>query len=338
MKKKLLYIGNKLSNSKGTLTTIDTLSVLLKQEGYIVHSVSSIQNKVLRMLDMLFQTFKNRNKVDIVLIDTYSTQNFYYAVLVSRLCRIIKLPYIPILHGGNLPNRLKQSPNLSRKIFSFSKTNIAPSMYLFNAFSTEGYKNLFFIPNTIEIKNYPFLQRKKVSLKLLWVRAFAKLYHPMLAIKIIEQLIEKGFDASLCMVGPEKDGTLAACKFTAEKKKLPVTFTGKLDKLEWISLSKEYDIFINTTNFDNTPVSVIEAMALGLPVISTNVGGLPFLIKTNQTGILVPPNNTKVFVDTIVELYNAPEKVSFLSKNARAKAVSFDWQKVKHQWNDILLE
>ena len=216
MKKKLLYIGNKLSNSIGIPTTIDTLSTLLKEEGYLVLSVSSFKNKALRMLDMLCQTFINRNKVDIVLIDTYSTQNFYYAVLVSRLCKILKIPYIPILHGGNLPNRLKKNPGLSRKIFTFSKTNIAPSLYLFNAFSTEGYKNLCFIPNTIEIKNYPFLQRKKVSLKLLWVRSFASLYNPMLAIQIIELLIEKGYDANLCMVGPEKDGSLAACKLEVE--------------------------------------------------------------------------------------------------------------------------
>ena len=55
-----------------------------------------------------------------------------------------------------------------------------------------------------------------------------------------------------------------------------ITITGILRKAEWIELSKDYDVFINTTNVDNMPVSVIEAMALGMPIVSTNVGGIPF--------------------------------------------------------------
>ena len=51
-----------------------------------------------------------------------------------------------------------------------------------------------------------------------------------------------------------------------------VTLTGRLSKNEWISLSRDYDIFINTTDYDNHPVSVIEAMALGLPIVTTNAG------------------------------------------------------------------
>ena len=49
-----------------------------------------------------------------------------------------------------------------------------------------------------------------------------------------------------------------------------VIFQGRLTKHEWVELSYNYDIFINTTNYDNQPISVIESMALGLPIISTN--------------------------------------------------------------------
>ncbi len=336
MKKRLLYIGNKLSGNKKTVTTIETLSALLKEEGYEVVSASSVSNKILRLLDMLWQTFKYRNKVDFVLIDTYSTLNFYYAVYVAKICRFYKIPYIPILHGGNLPRRLKKSPKQSKKIFANAKINIAPSHYLKEAFIKEGFTNITYIPNTIELKNYPFLLRKEIKVKLLWVRSFAKLYNPKLALAIVEALQKQKIEVSLCMVGPEKDGTLAECKKIVTEKNLPITFTGKRSKEEWISLSKDYDLFINTTNFDNTPVSVIEAMALGLPVISTNVGGIPFSIQHNKTGILVEPNNVSHFVRAINDLVKSSDKAQKIAAQARKKVEQFDWEIVKHDWNHIL--
>ncbi len=332
--KNIIYIGNKLANK--TVTTIDTLSGLLIEEGYMVKSYSSCNNKIFRFVDMLLAIIKNKNWADLVLIDTYSTQNFYYAVFVAKLCRTFHIPYIPILHGGNLPNRLTKSPRLSKKLFKNAKINVAPSHYLLEAFKNSGFNNLAYIPNTIEIKKYPFLQREKIKAKLLWVRSFASIYNPVLALDIVEELLNQGFDASLCMVGPEKDGSLEKCKAIAQQKKLPVTFTGKVSKKEWIHLSKEYDIFINTTNFDNTPVSVIEAMALGLPVVSTNVGGLPFLITNNKTGILVPPNNAGVFVKAIKDLLANPKKAIQVSKNARLEVEKFDWEQVKQKWFKIL--
>jgi len=336
VKKRILYIGNKLSKKGSTVTSIETLGLFLEKEGFSVFTASSLKNKAFRLFDMLFKTFQYRNIVDVVLIDTYSTQNFYYAVLVALVCRIFEIDYIPILRGGNLPNRLNQSPKLSRKLFDKAKTNIAPSHYMLEAFKKERYTNLTYIPNTIEINNYPFLLRKEMKFKLLWVRSFAELYNPLLAIHIVEELTKKNIDVSLCMVGPKKDGSLEKCKELARQKNLPITFTGMLKKTEWIALSKEYDLFINTTNFDNTPVSVMEAMALGLPVISTNVGGLPYLIENNKTGILVLPNNVEAFVEAIRDLLSSPEKAGFLAKNARDVVEQFDWEVVKGKWDEVL--
>ena len=335
MKKKILYIGNKLS-SKGTLTTIETLSNLLSSEGCEVVSVSNVQNKIVRLLDMLWSTFKFRSKVDIVLIDTYSTRNFYYAVIVAEICRLFKIPYIPILHGGNLPFRIEKSPKVSQKLFKGAKTNIAPSHYLLNAFKEKGYTNLTYIPNTIELKKYPYKKRETIKLNLLWVRSFSEIYSPKLALEIIEKLVSQNIQVSLCMVGPEKDGSLKECQEIVIQKKLPVTFTGLLSKEEWIDLSKDFDLFINTTNFDNTPVSVMEAMALGLPVISTNVGGIPYLIENGKTGVLVPSNNSQAFVDEIDALFNNPLKAIEISKNARIAVEKFDWEVVKGLWNNLL--
>ena len=156
--KQILYVGNKLKSNNQSVTTIDTLSSLLIEEGYNVVSTSDKQNKLLRLLDMVCTFFKLYKKVDFMLIDTYSTFNFMYAYVLSVLAKWFKVKYIPILHGGNLPNRLLNSPAMSKQIFKNSYRNIAPSNYLKVEFEKYGYA-VEYIPNVLEIKNYTFKLR-----------------------------------------------------------------------------------------------------------------------------------------------------------------------------------
>lgn len=334
--KKLLYIGNNLSHSGKTETTIETLSESLRSEGFTVYAVSDIKNKAFRLLHMLLAILKYARKVDYVLIDAYSTSNFYYTYLCSQLCRLLNLKYIPILHGGNLPNRLIKSPKFSRAIFNNSYINVAPSIFIQSEFEKQGYSNLISIPNSINIKNYPFKKRSFETINLLWVRSFSEIYNPLLAIKILKLLLDGGVKATLCMIGPDNDGALLKAKEYAKVLGVELTFTGKLSKEAWIKLSESYNLFINTSNFDNMPVSVIEAMALGLPIISTNVGGMPFLIEKNQEGILVEPNNANKFVEAIKKVTLDLERAQIMTKKARIKVENYDWEVVKKKWISVL--
>ncbi|AXT20737.1 glycosyltransferase [Flavobacteriaceae bacterium AU392] len=336
MKKNLLYIGNKLVSKGKTITTIEVLSELLEKDDYIITTVSNKSNKILRLLDMLFTIFKHRKIVDYVLIDTYSTQNFYYAVLCSLLCKKLNLKYIPILHGGNLPNRLKNNRKLSDLIFKNAHINVAPSLYTKSIFEKKGYVNVKSIPNTIEIDNYKFIEREIQPIKLLWVRSFSDIYNPILAIKVVERLKVLGEKVSLCMIGPDNDGSLTKTINLARKLDVDVEFTGGLTKKEWIEKSKQYNVFINTTNFDNMPVSVIEAMALGLPVVTTNVGGIPYLISNEINGILVNKNNVTEMANAILKLKNNKRVTKNITKKARARVEQFDWNKAKLLWNELL--
>jgi glycosyltransferase involved in cell wall biosynthesis len=313
-----------------------TLGNLLKEEGYTIIFTSNKQNKVIRLLDMVVSFFKNKSTSDYVLIDTYSTHNFYYALVIAVLCKLFNKKYITLLHGGNLPSRLDKSPKMSKQIFKNAYLNISPSLYLKDNFEKHGYHNIKFVPNTIQIESYPFSNRDYTTIKLLWVRSFSKIYNPKMAVSVVSQLINQGYQAELCMVGPDSDGSLQEVQEYASQIEVEVTFTGKLTKQEWIALSKDYNIFINTTNFDNMPVSVIEAMALGLPVISTKVGGLPFLITDQEDGVLVNANDVASMANAIVSIHDDKIHRENLRKNARNKVEKFDWGKIKYQWLDVL--
>lgn len=333
---RILYIGNALSKSGKTKTTIETLGQRL-EEFCSVKITSKKSNKILRILDMMGTFFTYKSKVDYVLIDTYSTFNFYYALIMSQLCRIFKIRYIPILHGGNLEFRLKSFPRLSKLIFKNAYALVSPSNFLIDIFSNNNYKNLKFIPNTIDIEHFNFNQNRSFEqINLFWLRSFSDIYNPTMAILVLEELKNRGYVTSLVMIGPDNDGSMQRTKDLAKVKNVDVNFTGKLDKEEIITLSRSCNVFINTTNFDNTPISVMEAMALGLPIVSTNVGGIPYLIESGKEGLLVKPNDVQEMVDAILHLRENQELTNSLILDARKKVEQFDWKVVKLKWQELL--
>jgi len=334
--RKLVYLGNKLSKKGKTETSIESLSQFLIKDGFHVVSASDKRNKILRLLHMCYVLITNSRTADYVLIDTYSTQNFYYAYFISLICRIIKLRFIPILRGGNLPSRLINNPRMSKSIFNYAFINVSPSDYLVLAFGNHGYSNVISIPNSIDLAKYDYKERKIKTPKLLWVRSFSEIYNPQMAIKVAKELKENQLDYELCMVGPEVDGSMNKVKNLANELGIQLTLTGKLPKAEWIELSKNYNLFINTTNFDNTPLSVLEAMALGIPVISTNVGGILFLLKDNHDGFLVDINDVSGMAKRIRWILNNPEKANAVAMNARKKVEKYDWNCVKELWRNML--
>jgi glycosyltransferase involved in cell wall biosynthesis len=332
---KILYLGNQLSKHGKSPTSIETLGVFLKNEGYDMFYASSKKNILLRILDMVFSVFKYSNQVDYILIDTYSTTAFWYAFIGSQISRVLKIKYISILHGGDLPNRLQKNPKLCKLIFKNAYINIAPSNYLKHHFNLNGFQNVEVIPNSIQLENYVFKKRENLKPNLLWVRSFAKIYNPKMAVDVLVQLQNKYPEATLTMVGPEKDGSLEETKNYANRVGAKVTFTGKLSLQEWTNLAQNEDIFINTTHFDNTPVSVIEAMALGLPVVTTNVGGIPFLLNNEENAILVNDNQVNEMVNGIEKLLNNFEFSTKIQNNALFFIQNFNWKSVSLKWNKL---
>ncbi|GGG99493.1 hypothetical protein GCM10011416_17260 [Polaribacter pacificus] len=335
MTKSVLYIGNNLSKKSGYPTTLETLSDRLVQEGYKLYKFSDKENKLIRLLDMCWAVIRLRKDIDYVMIDTFSTTNFYFSWLTSQIARLYKLRYIPILHGGNLPQRLDKSPRLSKQLFQNSYMNIAPSNYLKYEFEQRGFQAEL-IPNIVEVEQLKFKHRKNLTPSLLWVRSFRTLYNPMMAIEVLHHLTKEYPKARLCMVGPVNDSSFDLVLELVKKYDLKnnVEFTGILSKEDWFKKAEEFDFFINTTNFDNTPISILEAMGLGLVIVSTNAGGMPYLIENGHDGVLVDKGDSEQMAAEIIKLIRG-EKLE-ISVNAREKVMRFGWGFIRNQWIKVL--
>ena len=310
---------------------------LLEKKNNIYNMLFS-KNIFFRIFEMVIFTFKNIKNCNYILLDTYSSRGFWYVYIISSIAKVYKKKYITILHGGGLPLRLKSFPLISKSIFNQAYLNISPSLFLKHHFRKAGYKTKY-IPNIVNTDLYNFKLRKNIKPKLLWVRSFHEVYNPLLAVDILYRLLKKYPESELCMIGPDKDGTMIKVKNRIKELDIDksITIKGYLKKQEWVELSINYDIFINTTSFDNHPVSLIEAMLLGIPIVSSNVGWIPYLINDNLTGLLSAPGDIDSFLNNIIKLLkgNYSEKITI---EARKKAESFSWSQVEPLWEKVFKE
>ena len=135
------------------------------------------------------------------------------------------------------------------------------------------------IPNPLDLSPYEFQSRQSPQPHLFWLRAYHVIYSPSLAPRVLAHLRSDFPNAHLTIIVPHKgDGSLQANKIVSGDLGVSdqIDFPGGVPKTDVPALLNKGDMFINTTNIDNTPVSVIEAMACVLPVVSTNVRGLPY--------------------------------------------------------------
>ena len=335
LKKNILYIGNILSKSGNTPTGIEVLEPLLKQE-FNLKCVSDKKNKINRMIDFMVSIIMNRHDCDLILIDTYSTLNFYYAFFSSILSRLFKIPYILILRGGNLENRLKFSRIFSNILFENASRLIAPSIFLKYIFKKYGY-SVEVLPTPIHDDFFRIKSKQIIQPKILWVRKFHSIYNPEMAIEVLKILKDKNYDAKLTMVGPDIDGSKINCEKLARRFGIldDIEFTGLIQKKNLPKYYSDNNIFINTTNVDNAPLSVLEAMASSIVVISTQVGGIKYLLNENNA-YLVKINDPQGMAKTIIEMLKNQETALDKISNANHDALNYKWEYLKEKWIKII--
>jgi len=289
---------------------------------------------------MLITILLKRKKYSIAHIDVFSGSAFIWAFLSAFLLQILKKKYILTLHGGNLPNFSKRRKKFIQYIFNNAGVITSPSYYLIANLSN-FVQRIIYIPNAIEIRKYEYFEKKFPQSNIIWLRAFHYIYNPALVPKVM-YLLKRDFQSiRVVMVGPDKkDGSLQNMVSLAKK-------LGVIERIEIIpgipksqvpSILKRENIFLNTTNIDNTPVSVIEAMACGLCIVSTNVGGIPYLLEDSFDALLVPPDDPEAMTAAIQRILTEPELAARLSANARKKAESFDWAIILPQWEKLFQE
>jgi glycosyltransferase involved in cell wall biosynthesis len=333
----ITYVGNFLSGHGLNPTYSEALVPQLAAQNFSIRPASSYLNPILRMLDMVVAVLKTPRENACVILDLCSgPRAFPAADVISRICRISRKPYVVVLHGGTLPGLLTNSRRRLLNVLKGARRVVSPSTYLAGVFA--DYVKVEIIPNAVSLDKYAFRLRTRPEPRFLYLRAFHVGYGPLTAIKAFAIVKEKYPDARLVMAGPELDDVLPKCKSLTRELRLEgnVEFLGRVPKSEIPALGNECDIFVNPTFVDNTPVSVVEAMAMGMCLITTNVGGLPYLLKHGDTGLLVSPGDEVEMAAAMLSVLEQPGLAARLSNNARLAAEKMDWNTVSHQWSSLI--
>jgi glycosyltransferase involved in cell wall biosynthesis len=270
-----------------------------------------------------------------MLLQVFGGPSFLVEDAASWLAQRFRIPIIMVLRGGAMPDFMRRHPRWNRRVLNRAASLVAPSDYLKQAIRPFGF-DAEVIPNIINVDQYPYRHRTNLQPRLLWMRAFHPVYNPQLAIRAFVGVAAAYRDASMVMAGEEK-GLEPECRALVRQLGLAdsVRFAGFLDMESKVREGNSADIYLNTNRIDNMPVSVVEAGAMGIPVVATAVGGVPFLLEHERSGLLVPDDDAGSTTDAILRLLGDSELAGRLSLGGRRLAERSAWEEVKPRWTAL---
>ncbi|MBS1772962.1 MAG: glycosyltransferase family 4 protein [Bacteroidetes bacterium] len=336
MPEKVAIVGLFLKKKDAAITQASELANLLRTKGYDVITVSGYQNKWLRILDIIFTLFRKRAAYNIAIVQFYSGKSFIWQYAAATIAKWLNKKLVFTVHGGGVPDKIKTKGEKYLALLRKADAVTAPSGYIIDVLKQYNI-NPQLVENTVRLQNYPFVKKQNIRPRLLWMRAFSDIYNPFMAVRLVAELKKKYPDVRLFMGGVDF-GLLQQTKALANELNVSeyIEFVGFMD----LEMKKHYaekaDIYISTNSIDNAPVTFLEMWALGLPVVSTNVGGIPYLIKNNEDGILVEDNDHVDMAEKISLLVEDSEKANDIINNGRTSVMSYDEEVVFTKWDKIL--
>jgi glycosyltransferase involved in cell wall biosynthesis len=251
---------------------------------------------------------------------------FAPAIFVGRVFgRKVILNY----HSGKAEGHLRYWTRTAVPLMKFADELIVPSRYLVEVFSKFGLR-AFAISNVLD-ERFKFRERQTLRPIFLSNRNLYRLYNVACILRAFARIQQKFPDAKLTIAG---DGSQRAeLESLARDLKLRnVVFRGRVAPEKMWALYDEADIFLNSSNIDNMPGSILESFACGTPVVSTNAGGIRWIVNHGKTGLLVPKNDDEAMASLAIRLLETPELAQYLTRNAYQECPAYKWEAVREKW------
>lgn len=252
------------------------------------------------------------------------------AIIIARLFgKKVVLNY----RSGEAEDHLRCWPRTAVPIMRLADELIVPSQYLVDVFWKFGLRASA-VANIIDPDRFKFRERKPLRPIFLSNRNLYPLYNVACILRAFEKIQQKFPEARLILAG---DGSQrSSLEALARELKLQnVEFRGRVAPHKMHELYDEAHIFLNSSNIDNMPGSILESFATGMPVVSTSAGGIRCIVTHEQTGLLVPRNDHDAMAAWAIRLLESPELASSIAHNAYAECAAYKWDAVRDKWRAL---
>lgn len=277
--------------------------------------------------------WREMRKVDVAHIFSASYWSFLLAP-APALCvaRIQGAKTIINYRSGEARDHLQRFRS-AQPILRGADKIIVPSQYLVDVFQEFGLQAEA-VPNLVDLSQFSFRDRNPLRPHFICSRGFHTYYCIDVVVKAFAEVCRKFPDARLDLLGAgPTEGEIRDLVKRLQLKK--VTFCGIVPRDQIGSYYERADIFINASHLDNMPVSVLEAFASGMPIVSTAPESMRYLITDQETGLLSAPGDVSALAKNALRLLSEPRLSSRLASNALHKSRLYHWEAVRDQWLSV---
>lgn len=259
----------------------------------------------------------------------------YWSFLLAPLPAIVAArkwgkPILLNYHSGEADDHLAHWGSLVHPWLKMVDKIVVPSVFLRDVFARHGYRAEV-IHNIIDTGRFRYRERLPLLPEFLSVRNFESHYgveYTLVAFAMIQTVFPA---ASLTVAGqgPQE----AELKHLAQALALRnVRFIGAVDPVEMPNLYERHSVFLNASFVDNQPLSVLEAMASGMPIVSTPIGDIPNMVKDGESATLVPAGDPYAMAKAATLLLEQPQRAALMAQRAKESLIHYDWSKVGPAW------
>lgn len=331
MKKKVCMVVPSFYAKGGIATVVSGYKGSEIEKHYNIQYIESYCDgnkikKIFKAIGAYFSFLKEmvRNKPDLVHIHSSFGGSFYRKLPFVYIANFFNIPVINHIHGSEIANLYI---NASKKKKQLVESCFNKCKYL--VVLSEEWKNNLQVVNTktpkIVIENYSTihkecLKRKNHQKKIILFLGFITELKGCFDIpEIAKKVIEKNENVEFILAG---SGEIEMLQKIIAKQGISqyFSFPGWVKKGEKEKLLKNADIFFLPSYTEAMPMSILEAMGFGLPIVATNVGGIPQLVEEGRNGYMTEPGKIDGFVKAILELIGSDELIYSMGKEGIKKA------------------
>jgi len=255
------------------------------------------------------------------------------AILIAKLYgkRVI-LHY----HSGEAEDHLSHWYWMAAPLIRLADVVIAPSGYLVDVFARFGLRAQA-IFNVAALDKYRFRGRRPLRPVFFTSRSHEPLYNVPCVLRAFA-LIQRRYPEARLTVGGDGGERRRLEQLARELKLRNTTFTGIIPSDRMPAVYDAHDIYLTATDIDNMPNSITECFAAGLPVVTTNAGGVPYIVRHEETGLMVGRDNHEALAANAIRLLEDQELAAAIARRAREECSQYAWPQIKGQWLAVYRE